>query len=37
MDSVSQLALGASLGVAIMGRRTAAWKAYCGVAGTLPR
>ena len=38
MDSVSQLALGASIGIAIMGRRTAVWKAalWGGVAGTLP-
>lgn len=38
MDSISQLALGASLGVAIMGRRTAVWKAalWGGAAGTLP-
>ncbi len=38
MDSVSQFALGAALGVAVMGRRTAVWKAalWGGVAGTLP-
>lgn len=38
MDSVSQLALGASLGIAVMGRRTAVWKAalWGGMAGTLP-
>lgn len=38
MDSLSQLALGASLGVAVMGRRTAVWKAalWGGMAGTLP-
>lgn len=38
MDSVSQLALGAAVGVAVMGRRTAVWKAalWGGVAGTLP-
>lgn len=38
MDSVSQLVLGASVGMAVMGRRTAAWKAalWGGVAGTLP-
>jgi len=38
MDSVSQLALGASIGIAVMGRRTAIWKAalWGGVAGTLP-
>jgi len=27
MDSLSQLALGAAVGVAVMGRRTAPWKA----------
>ncbi|MBL8380058.1 MAG: metal-dependent hydrolase [Burkholderiales bacterium] len=38
MDSVSQFALGAAVGVAAMGRRTAVWKAalWGGVAGTLP-
>jgi inner membrane protein len=38
MDSVSQLALGAAVGVAVMGRRTAVWKAalWGGIAGTLP-
>jgi inner membrane protein len=38
MDSLSQLALGAAVGVAAMGRRTAVWKAalWGGVAGTLP-
>jgi inner membrane protein len=38
MDSLSQLALGAAIGVAVMGRRTAVWKAalWGGVAGTLP-
>ena len=38
MDSVSQLALGAAIGVAVMGRRTALWKsaAWGAVAGTLP-
>ena len=38
MDSVSQLALGASIGIALMGRRTATWKAalWGGVAGTIP-
>jgi inner membrane protein len=38
MDSVSQLALGAAVGVAAMGRRTALWKAaaWGAVAGTLP-
>ncbi len=38
MDSLTQITLGASLGVAVMGRRTAAWKAalWGGVAGLLP-
>ena len=38
MDSLSQLALGAAIGVAVMGRRTAVWKAalWGGIAGTLP-
>ena len=38
MDSVSQIALGAAIGVAVMGRRTAIWKAalWGGMAGTLP-
>ena len=38
MDSLSQLALGAAVGVAVMGRRTAPWKAamWGGVLGTLP-
>ena len=38
MDSLSQLALGAACGVAVMGRRTAVWKAaiWGGIAGTLP-
>jgi inner membrane protein len=38
MDSVSQLALGAAVGVAVMGRRTAPWKAaaWGALAGTLP-
>jgi len=38
MDSLTQLALGASVAVAVMGRRTAVWKAalWGGVAGTLP-
>ena len=38
MDSVSQIALGAAMGVAVMGRRTALWKAalWGGVCGTLP-
>jgi inner membrane protein len=38
MDSLSQLVLGASIGIAVMGRRTAVWKAalWGGIAGTLP-
>jgi inner membrane protein len=38
MDSLSQLVLGAACSVAVMGRRTAVWKAalWGGVAGTLP-
>ncbi len=38
MDSLSQVALGAAVGVATMGRRTAVWKAalWGAVAGTLP-
>lgn len=38
MDSVSQLALGASIGVAVMGNKTAIWKAALvgAVCGTLP-
>jgi inner membrane protein len=38
MDSVSQAALGAAVAVAVMGRRTAVWKAaaFGAVAGTLP-
>jgi inner membrane protein len=38
MDSLSQLALGAAVGVAVMGRRTAVWKAalWGAIAGTLP-
>jgi len=38
MDSLSQVALGAAVGVAVMGRRTALWKAaaWGAVAGTLP-
>ncbi len=38
MDSLTQAALGAAVGVAVMGRRTAAWKAalWGGIAGTLP-
>ena len=38
MDSLTQLALGAAVGVATLGRRTAVWKAalWGGIAGTLP-
>ena len=38
MDSLTQLALGATVSVAVMGRRTAVWKAalWGGIAGTLP-
>lgn len=38
MDSLTQAVLGAAVGVAVMHRRTAAWKAalWGGVAGTLP-
>lgn len=38
MDSLSQFALGAALGAATLGRRTALWKSalWGGVAGTLP-
>lgn len=38
MDSLSQMALGAAVGVATLGRRTAPWKAalWGAVAGTLP-
>jgi inner membrane protein len=38
MDSLSQIALGAGVAVAVMGRRTAVWKAaaWGAVAGTLP-
>ncbi len=38
MDSLTQVALGAAVSVAVMGRRTAVWKAalWGGVAGTLP-
>lgn len=38
MDSLSQIALGAAVGLAAMGRRTALWKAalWGGIAGTLP-
>ncbi len=38
MDSLSQLALGAAVGIGVMGRRTALWKAalWGAVCGTLP-
>ena len=38
MDSLSQIALGAAVGVAVMGRRTALWKSalWGAVGGTLP-
>ena len=38
MDSLTQILLGASVGVAVMGRRTALWKSalWGGVAGLLP-
>lgn len=38
MDTVTQFALGAAVGVAVLGRRTALWKAalWGGVCGTLP-
>ncbi len=38
MDSLSQIALGSAVGIAVMGRRTALWKAalWGGVVGTLP-
>lgn len=38
MDSLTQVALGAAVSVAVMGRRTAVWKAalWGGIAGTLP-
>lgn len=38
MDSLTQMVLGAAVGVAVMRRRTAVWKAalWGGVAGTLP-
>ncbi|MEX1165712.1 MAG: metal-dependent hydrolase [Hydrogenophaga sp.] len=38
MDSLTQIALGASVGVAVMGRRTAVWKAalWGAIGGTLP-
>ena len=38
MDSLSQLVLGSAISIAVMGRRTAVWKAalWGGVAGTLP-
>lgn len=38
MDSISQVALGAAVGVAVMGRRTSPWRAalWGGLCGTLP-
>lgn len=38
MDSLTQLALGSAVGVAVMGRRTQVWKAalWGGICGTLP-
>lgn len=38
MDSISQFALGAAVGLAVMGRRTSPWKAALvgGIVGTLP-
>ena len=38
MDSVTQIALGSSVAIATLGRRTAVWKAalWGGIAGTLP-
>lgn len=38
MDSLTQIALGSAVAVAVMGRRTAVWKAalWGGIAGTLP-
>ena len=38
MDSLTHIALGSALGVAVLGRRTALWKAalWGGIAGTLP-
>lgn len=38
MDSITQFALGASIGVAVMGRRTPPWRAalWGGLCGTLP-
>jgi inner membrane protein len=38
MDSLTQIALGSAVGVAVMGRRTAAWKAalWGAIGGTLP-
>jgi inner membrane protein len=38
MDSLTQIALGSAVGVAVMGRRTAVWKAalWGALAGTLP-
>ncbi len=38
MDSLTQFALGSAIGIAVMGRRTAPWKAALigGLAGTVP-
>lgn len=38
MDSISQIALGSAVGLAVMGRRTRPWKAalWGGICGTLP-
>jgi inner membrane protein len=38
MDSLTQITLGSAIGMAVMGRRTAVWKAalWGGVAGTVP-
>ena len=38
MDSLTQIALGSAVGVAVMGRRTAVWKAalWGAIGGTLP-
>ncbi|MFA7667016.1 MAG: metal-dependent hydrolase [Burkholderiaceae bacterium] len=38
MDSLTQIALGSAVGVAVMGRRSAVWKAalWGGICGTLP-
>lgn len=38
MDTLSQISLGAAVSVAVMGRRTAVWKAalWGGIAGTIP-